>query len=151
MNISTAEERASDRLHSQRARAKLARVGLSSASIQRFLSEVVEDDLHVKTILSVSNATLGVLHAASLCIHVIGRAYGWATDGDGKHGVKQVDRLLSNEKVSPWALARRWIAMLVGPRQEVLAALDWTDFDGDDHTTLVASLITNHGRATPLL
>lgn len=151
MTISTVEERASERLHSQRTRAKLARVGLSSASIQRFLGEVVEDDLHVKTILSLANATLGVLHAASLCIHVIGRAYGWATDGDGKHGVKQVDRLLSNEKVSPWALARSWIAMLVGPRQEVLVALDWTDFDGDDHTTLVASLITNHGRATPLL
>lgn len=151
MSIPTTEERAADRLHSERARARLARVGLSSASIQRFLGEVVEDDLHVKTILSLSNATLGVLHAASLCIHVIGRAYGWATDGDGKHGVKQVDRLLSNQKVSPWALAQRWIAMLVGPRQEVLVALDWTDFDGDDHTTLVASLITNHGRATPLL
>jgi hypothetical protein len=41
--------------------------------------------------------------------------------------------------------------MLVGPRQEVLVALDWTDFDGDDHTTLVASLFTNHGRATSLL
>jgi hypothetical protein len=115
------------------------------------LAEVVEDDLHVKTILSLANATLGVLHAASLCIHVIGRAYGWATDGDGKHGVKQVDRLLSNEKVSPWALARHWIAMLVGPREEILVALDWTDFDGDNHTTLVASLITKHGRATPML
>jgi hypothetical protein len=33
----------------------------------------------------------------------------------------------------------------------VLIALDWTDFDKDDHTTLVASLITKHGRATPLL
>lgn len=151
MNASTTEERASDRLHTQRARAKLARVGLSSASIQRFLTEVVEDDLHVKTILSLANATLGVLHATSLCIHVIGRAYGWATDGDGKHGVKQVDRLLSNEKVSPWALAKHWIAMLVGPREEILAALDWTDFDDDDHTTLVLSLITKHGRATPML
>lgn len=151
MSASTAEQQASDRLHSERARAKLARVGLSSASIQRFLEEVVGDDLHVKTILSLANATLGVLHAASLCIHVIGRAYGWATDGDGKHGVKQVDRLLSNEKVSPWALAKSWIAMLVGPREEVLVALDWTDFDKDDHTTLVASLITKHGRATPLL
>ena len=105
----------------------------------------------MKTILSLANATLGVLHAASLCIHVVGRAYGWATDGDGKHGVKQVDRLLSNENVSPWALATGWIAMLVGPREEVLVALDWTDFDKDDHTTLVASLITKHGRATPLL
>jgi hypothetical protein len=115
------------------------------------LAEVVEEDLHVKTILSLANATLGVLHAASLCIHVIGRAYGWATDGDGKHGVKQVDRLLSNDNVSPWALAKSWIAMLVGARQEVLVALDWTDFDKDDHTTLVASLITKHGRATPML
>jgi hypothetical protein len=101
--------------------------------------------------LSLANATLGVLHAASLCIHVIGRAYGWVSDRDGKHGVKQVDRLLSNEKVSSWALARHWIAMLVGPREEILVALDWTDFDGDNHTTLVASLITKHGRATPML
>lgn len=68
-------------------------MGLSSTSSQKFLSEVVGDDLHVKTIPSIANATLGVLHAASLCIHLIGRAYGWATDGDGKHGVKQVDRL----------------------------------------------------------
>ena len=145
------EERTAERLYAARARGNLRRVGLSSESIQRFLGEVVDDDLHVKTILSLSNAVLGVLHSASLCIHVIGRAYGWVTDHDGKHGVKQVDRLLSNAKVSPWSLARAWIAMLVGPREEVLVALDWTDFDKDDHTTLVASLITNHGRATPMV
>lgn len=151
MTTSTNEDRASERLYAARARGNLRRVGLSSESIQRFLREVVDDDLHVKTILSLSNAVLGVLHSASLCIHVIGRAYGWVTDHDGKHGVKQVDRLLSNANVSPWALARAWIAMLVGPREEVLVALDWTDFDKDDHTTLVASLITNHGRATPMV
>jgi len=145
------EERTSDRLYAARARGNLRRVGLSSESIQRFLSDVVEDDLHVKTILSLSNAVLGVLHSASLCIHVIGRAYGWVTDHNGKHGVKQVDRLLSNAKVSPWSLSRSWVAMLLGPREEVLVALDWTDFDKDDHTTLVASLITNHGRATPMV
>lgn len=49
---SETEELASERLHSAQARAKLGRVGLSSASIQRFLGEVMEDDLHVKTILS---------------------------------------------------------------------------------------------------
>ncbi len=151
MNAPHVERQASERLHVSRTQAKLARVGLSSESIQRFLGDVMGEDLHVKTILSLANATLGVLHAASLCIHVIGRAYGWATDGDGKHGVKQVDRLLSNENVSPWEMARSWIQMLVGPREEVLVALDWTEFDKDDHTTLVASLITKHGRATPLL
>jgi hypothetical protein len=29
--------------------------------------------------------------------------------------------------------------------------LDWTDFDDDDHTTLVASPRTRHGRSTPLV
>jgi hypothetical protein len=39
------------------------------------------------------------------------------------NGVKQVDRLLSNHKVSPWALAKAWIRMLVGVREELLVAL----------------------------
>jgi len=69
---------------------KLARVGLNSSSIHKFISEDVEDDLHVKTILSLSNATLGVLQSTSLCIHWIGRAYAWASGTDGKHGVKQI-------------------------------------------------------------
>jgi hypothetical protein len=30
-------------------------------------------------------------------------------------------------------------------------ALDWTEFDDDGHATIAAYLITNHGRATPLL
>jgi hypothetical protein len=30
-------------------------------------------------------------------------------------------------------------------RTEIVIALDWTDFDDDDQTTLVASLVMNHG------
>jgi hypothetical protein len=30
-------------------------------------------------------------------------------------------------------------------------ALDWTDFDADDQSTIALSMITSHGRATPLL
>ncbi|MEO5375822.1 MAG: hypothetical protein H7840_16430 [Alphaproteobacteria bacterium] len=33
----------------------------------------------------------------------------------------------------------------------IVVAMDWTDFDADDQATLVLSLVTNHGRATPLL
>lgn len=140
-----------ERTHAHLIRARVSRVGLSAKSIEQFVTSVLEDDLHVKTVMSVANATLGVVHAASLCIHVIGRSYAYMTGNDGKHGVKQIDRLLSNEKVSPWALAASWIAMVVGPRKDLLIALDWTDFDKDDHTTLVASLLTRHGRATALL
>jgi hypothetical protein len=40
---------------------------------------------------------------------------------------------------------------MVADRREILVAMDWTDFDADDQATLVLSLVTNHGRATPLL
>ncbi len=40
---------------------------------------------------------------------------------------------------------------MVGDRSEIVVALDWTDFDADDQSTLVLSMVTSHGRATPLL
>ena len=86
-----------------------------------------------------------------MCIHVIGRAAAWARDKDPKHAVKQVDRLLSNENVTVGSFARTWVRFVVGPRPEVVVALDWTEFDDDGHATIAAYLITNHGRATPLL
>src|SRR5580658_2961471 len=67
-----------ERQYAAKARQQLGRVGLSAKNIERFLSEIVEDDLHAKTILSLALGTLGVLHAASLCIHVVGRAMAWA-------------------------------------------------------------------------
>lgn len=124
---------------------------MGGGGIEQFIERLFGEDLHARTILSLSNATLGVLYSVSLCIHVIGKVYAMSTGNSGKHGVKQVDRLLSNEKVSPWALAPAWIATLVGPREQVLVAVDWTDFAKDDHTTLVASLLTRHGRASLLL
>lgn len=134
-----------------KARKRLAKAGLNAASIERFLADVLEVDWHVATLRSVSLGTLGVLHAVSLCIHVIGRAAAWARDKDPKHAVKQIDRLLSNENVSIWAFAKAWVRFVVGPRPEVLVALDWTEFDADGHATIATYLITNHGRATPLL
>lgn len=133
------------------AKRRLTKVGLNAASIERFLGEAVEVDWHVATLRSVSLGTLGVLHAVSLCIHVIGRAAAWVRDVDPKHSVKQIDRLLSNENVTIWAFARAWVRFVVGPRPEAIIALDWTDFDADGHATIAAYLITNHGRATPLL
>jgi hypothetical protein len=135
----------------RKARRQLAKAGLNAASIERFLGEVLEVDWHAATVRSVSLGTLGVLHAVSLCIHVIGRAAAWARDKDPKHAVKQVDRLLSNENVTVGSFARTWVRFVVGPRPEVVVALDWTEFDDDGHATIAAYLITNHGRATPLL
>ena len=65
--------------------------------------------------------------------------------------MKQVDRLLSNTGVDVWHLFSLWVTHVMGQRNEAVVALDWTDSDKDDHTTLVASLRTGHGRSTPLV
>ena len=36
-------------------------------------------------------------------------------------------------------------------RTALIVALDWTEFDDDDHVTLCAYAVTRHGRATPLI
>ncbi len=38
-----------------------------------------------------------------------------------------------------------------GARSSIVVALDWTDFDADKQATIMLSLITDHGRATPLV
>ena len=39
----------------------------------------------------------------------------------------------------------------MGPRPEIVVALDWTEFDADNQSTIALYLVTKHGRATPLL
>ena len=68
-----------------------------------------------------------------------------------KHGVKQVDRLLSNRGLNVWAFFAYWTPFIVGARTEVVVALDWTSFAADGQDTIVLSMLTGHGRATPLL
>ncbi|MFY2558291.1 IS4 family transposase [Corallococcus terminator] len=127
------------------------KVALNEEQVRTFLEGLFEEDLHARRVLSLSYATLGAVHAASLSVHAIGQALAWARGGVEKHGIKQVDRLLSNEGVDVWKLLPSWVAFVLAERTEALVALDWTDFDADGHTTLVASLVTTHGRSTPLL
>ena len=71
-----------------------------------FITTLYEGDLHAKRVLSLANATLGVLTSASLAIHAVGRGLAQAMGTLTKHGVKQVDRLLSNRGLNVWALFR---------------------------------------------
>ena len=69
-----------------------------------------------------------------------------------KHAIKQVDRLLFNEGIMDIdAALRHWVPYVVGPRTSINVAMDWTDFDADGQATIMLSLLTRHGRATPLL
>jgi len=98
-----------------------------------------------------AGATLGVMAAASLAVAMIGQALAQARGLVTKHAVKQVDRLLSNNGIDVWDSFARWVPHQVNGRRDILVAMDWTDFDHDGQSTLVLSLVTGHGRATPLL
>jgi len=49
-----------------------------------------------------------------------------------------------------WNCFAYWVPFVVGPRTEIRVALDWTEFDADDQSTITLNMITRHGRATPL-
>jgi hypothetical protein len=119
--------------------------------ITKLVSTIFADDLHAKRVASLAGAAVGVLEGAALGIHAIGKALAMAEGLKTKHAVKQVDRMLGNDAISPWDLFASWVPFVIGDRPEIVTALDWTDFDGDNQSTIVLSMITSHGRATPLL
>jgi len=119
--------------------------------VHQFVEVAVGDGPHAKRVESLSNAVLGCLTRASLAIHAIGLGYAEASGRQGKHGVKQVDRFLSNEGIHVERIADAWVKFVVASRPNIVVTMDWTDFDDDDQTTICLNMVTGHGRATPLL
>jgi hypothetical protein len=58
---------------------------------------------------------------------------------------------LSNSGITLDGFFEHWVPFAIGVRPDVFLALDWTEFDADDHSTIALYLITSHGRATPLM
>src|ERR1035437_6729847 len=119
--------------------------------VRDYLDAIFSDDLHAKRVKSLTDGTLGVMTSASLAVSIIGQSLAQARGLLSKHAIKQVDRLLSNQGIVVWDMFAPWVAEIVGQRKTIVVAMDWTDFDADDQTTLALNLVTNHGRATPLL
>jgi hypothetical protein len=115
------------------------------------LSRIFAEDLHAKRVLSLANGALGVMTSAALAVSLIGQALAQVRAILPKSGIKQVDRLLGNTGIVPWDLFAAWVREVVGERREIVVAMDWTDFDADNQSTLALHLVTNHGRATPLI
>src|ERR1035441_66185 len=128
-----------------------ARKGITFKVTHRFLSGLFSEDVHAKRVYSLANATLGVISRASLAVNTIGQGLALARGRLTKHAIKQVDRLLSNPGIDVDELSKRWVAHAVGPRPKIVVAMDWTDFDADNHATIMLSLVSNHGRSTPLV
>src|SRR3974377_367158 len=127
------------------------RKGITFEVTHRFLSGLFGEDVHHKRVSSLANATLGVVSSASLAVNTIGQGLAVAGGRQTKHAIKQVDRLLSNPGIDVDELSKRWVAHAVGSRPNIVVAMDWTDFDTDNQATIMLSLVSRHGRSTPLV
>ena len=124
---------------------------LSFDGVHNFLDTLFGDDLHAKRVKSLAGATLGAIQLASLAVGLIGQGLALARGRLTKHAVKQVDRLLSNQGIDVDALLGHWVPYVVGKRDSITVAMDWTEFDADGQATIMLFLLSRHGRATPLV
>lgn len=124
---------------------------ISFGGVHRFLKTLFAEDVHAKRIFSLAGATVGAIEASSLAVALIGQGLALARGLLPKHAIKQVDRMLSNEGIDVDALFVHWVPYVLGKRPSVTVAMDWTDFDDDGQATIMLSLVTRHGRATPLV
>ena len=121
------------------------------ADVRAFVGEIYGADLHAKRIESIGGCHTR-RHAVRFAHGRDDRAGARASPGSvTKHAIKQVDRMLSNNGIDVWDSFACWVPHQIGERREVQVAMDWTDFDHDDQSTLVLSLVTGHGRALPLI
>ena len=81
--------------------------------IMKFVAGLYNGDLHAKRVLSLANATLGVLASASLAVHAICQGLAQAMGTLSKHGIKQVDRLLSNEGIDVGTFFGHWVGHVI--------------------------------------
>jgi Transposase DDE domain len=119
--------------------------------VENYLTKVLDESVHAKRIRSLADATIGVMTSASLAVSLIGQSLAHAKRLTTKHAVKQVDRLLSNKGIVVWDMFEEWMKEVISDRTSIRVAMDWTEFDADDQSTLALNLVTPHGRATPLL
>ena len=130
---------------------KTGRHALDPSKVQAFLESLFAQDLHAQRVFSLATGVVGIMHAAAASIHAIGLGLAVATGRETRHAIKQVDRLLSNRGIKVWELFELWVRFVLGDREEVVVALDWTEFDADSQATIALHVITTHGRATPLM
>lgn len=129
----------------------MSRMAITPRQIVRFVTDVLAPGMHFKRALSIGQAVLGTMHSSRLNSASIGRALARASGITPKSGIKQIDRLLANEKFDIDAIFGLMVPWIVAQRTEIVLSLDWTEFPTHGHSCIAINLVTSHGRATPLV
>ena len=124
---------------------------LAPRQVRKIVEQMIGDGLHSKQTESVANATVGALHSDRAGVAAVGRAMARQRGVKSKHAIKQVDRLLSNDKILVEDVNEDWVPWVIGARKEIVVTSDWTEFARDEQVTCAISMVTRHGCATPLV
>jgi len=125
---------------------------MNNQAIERAMQSIFSDtELHAARVVSLTHCVLGAISAAQAGIANIGRAEASVRQLVPKHAIKQVDRFLSNEGFEVAVALRDVVRFVLAERWRVKVSLDWTDYQGGKHHRIALSLVTRHGRATPLV
>jgi hypothetical protein len=119
--------------------------------LEGLMDEVFGGEVHAQRLASLTDGVDGGLHAASLGVRASGQGLAVAQGLAPRHAIKQVDRLLSNPKLSMAQVFGCWVPFVVGERREIFVNFDWTEFEDADQCTVVLGMQTAHGRSTPLM
>ena len=111
-----------------------------------FVIELLSPVMHYKRALSLAQAAVGTMNASRLTICDVGRSLARVYGIKGKNGIKQVDRLLSNDKIDVDRIFAQSVPWLVGKRERIVVTMDWTEYAKDGHSRVSLNLVTNHGR-----
>ena len=128
----------------------MARV-VSMGKVLGFVTDLLRQVMHLKRAKSIANAVIGAMHASRLSSSEIGKALAIESGKSPKHGIKQVDRLLGNEKFDVRRVFEVLLPWIIGIRRAIVVSLDWTEYASDGHSRIAINLVTRHGRATPLI
>ena len=127
------------------------RKSIRVADVRGPLDRLFGEDFHAKRVESMASGVVGIIESRSLGIHLIGRGLAAVEGLCDKHAVKQIDRLVGNEGIDVELVQEMWCRHSLEGLEAAVINLDWTDFDADDHTMLMASVQTSHGRSRPLM
>lgn len=126
------------------------RSSVDSAVIAQLVEAAFTGELHAKLQGALVKGVVGVAEAGALGVSLIGHGLATAFGMDSKPAIKCINALLSNRRLQLEQLDLPWVRYVLAAREEVVIALDWTEYAKDGHSVIAASVITSHGRATPL-
>ena len=87
----------------------VSRVWQKLDNIKKYISAILDGNIHAKRVDSLANATIGIMASASLAVSMVGQALAQVRGLLTKHAIKQVDRLLSNQGINVWELFGHWV------------------------------------------